>query len=130
MARGFRYLVGVSVAFVAWSGSPAHAQTSLPVKRVAATRDSSATTVLARAAIEKFFPSVLSDTADPGTLFVVVGADGKLIDATHGGREDNDKLRAKYEEFDSKVESLEIKTVPAGALLPRALQVVITHFKM
>ena len=107
-----------------------HAQTATSARpNTTAVKDTFPATTLARAAILKFFPKVLTDTTDPGTLFIILGADGKILAAAHGTLTDNDKLKAKFEDFDSRVESMEVEMVPAGALLPRALQVVITNFK-
>jgi hypothetical protein len=121
-------LFGLASAF-AVSPAVARAQKTSPAPTAPKDTDVSGATALARAAIQKFFPRVLSDTADPGALFVILSSDGKLLNAAHGGTEDNDKLKANYEEFESKVQSMEIRTIPAGALLPRRLEVVITTFK-
>ena len=122
-------LLGVASVFAIGLPAVARAQQEPPPPVASQVTATSATTALARAAIQKFFPKILADTADPGVLFLILSADGKILNAAHGGMEDNDKLKAKYEEFENKVQSMEIRMVPAGALFPRSLEVVITTFK-
>lgn len=125
--------IGVLCAIVTICGtclaSLTQAQTAPTPAPTPTTSRIAITAALARAVIQKYFPSVLSDTTDPGTLFVIVGRNGELVNATHGTIEDNDKLKATYEAFDERVASIEIKSVPAGMLLRRDLTVVITTFK-
>lgn len=129
MKNKLTVLLGVAAAFSVGRPMAALGQKAGSARHVTTPSDSSPTTALARAAIKKFFPQVLTDTADPGTLFVILSADGKLLNAAHGSLEASDSLKAKYEDFEGKVQSMEIQEVPAGALFRRALQVVITHFR-
>jgi hypothetical protein len=122
-----RWIVGVRTDHASHSQFVRLAMSAPPPTAVPS--DSSPTVRLAREAISRFFPTVLSDTADPGTLFLIVDADGKLLNAAHGTLEANDKLKARYESYDQKVASMEIRTVPAGILGKRALRLVVTTFK-
>lgn len=131
MERNGRAMVYGIVVCIATGMLPSagYAQNVSPTSQKTTTIDSSAVSRLARAAIVKFCPSLLADTTDPGALFVIVSADGNLLNATHGNLEAADALKAKYEDYDNKVASMEITVIPAGALLHRALEVVVTTFK-
>lgn len=96
---------------------------------VAAAQDTAAQRRLIEDAVKRFVPWLRDSTAKQGTLFVVIDAEGQLLQAVFGSLEDFERAKAKIEDFDLRVGSMSIVNFPAGVILPRRLNAAIVEMK-